>query len=484
MSARTWTVGTLLLALAAGAPAAETSLRFGRFGTVQVYRPAAPLQRVILFISGDGGWNLGVVDMARELAGTGALVVGVDIVSYLKALVASTEACVYPAADFEALSQFVQRRLDLPSYRRPLLVGYSSGATLVYAVLAQAPHGTFDGALGLGFCPDFPRTRPFCRGAGLASEPRPDKKGINFLPAATMDAPFVALQGTVDQVCDPEATAAFVKRLPHGEVVVLPKVGHGFSVPRNWMPQFKDAVAGMAAVPAREAATPPPAEALGTDVSAADATVDGLPLVEVPPTGTPARAMAVIVSGDGGWAGIDREVGEELARHGLPVVGLDSLKYFWKRKDPDVAGTDLARILRHYLTAWRVDRAALIGYSRGAEVLPFMVNRLPAGLRSRVAVVALLGPTGSVEFEFHVADWVRGPGGGNELPVLPEIQRLSGLQVVCFYGDEEKDSICPALPATLASVVAMRGAHHFGGAYRSIADAILERVRANGRPAH
>jgi hypothetical protein len=43
--------------------------------------------------------------------------------------------------------------------------------------------------------------------------------------------------------------------------------------------------------------------------------------------------MAVVVSGDGGWAGIDRDLGEELAREGLPVVGLNSLQYFWKPRD-------------------------------------------------------------------------------------------------------------------------------------------------------
>lgn len=162
-----------------------------------------------------------------------------------------------------------------------------------------------------------------------------------------------------------------------------------------------------------------------------------------------------------------------IAERGVPVVGLNSLQYFWKRKTPDIAAADLVRILRHYLAAWHKERVLLVGYSRGAEVLPFMADRLPADLRARVRLVALLGATGSVEFEFHVGDWLGGSGEKNELPVKPEVEKLAGLKVLCVHGDEERDSLCPSLGAGLATDLALKGAHHFGGAYETIAAAIL-----------
>lgn len=241
MTAKARLAVLVLATLAGNAPASEDVLDYSRFGSVTLYREAAQPKQVVLFVSGDGGWNLGVVDMARELATTDALVVGIDIVHYLKELQTGQDTCLYPASDFEALSQFVQKQLNLPHYLVPVLVGYSSGATLVYAVLAQAPPNTFAGALSLGFCPDFPPTKTFCKGSGLKWEPAPKGKGINFLPAEHLQEPWIALQGTVDQVCDPAGTESFAKKVPHGEVVVLPKVGHGFSVPRNWLPQFKAA---------------------------------------------------------------------------------------------------------------------------------------------------------------------------------------------------------------------------------------------------
>ncbi|MBI5014798.1 MAG: virulence factor family protein [Deltaproteobacteria bacterium] len=454
-------VGLALLGPAAGdARAGEEKFTFGRFGTVTVYRPSERPAQVVLFVSGDGGWNLGVVDMARELAGLDALVVGIDITHYLRELAKGPEKCSYPASDFEDLSQFVQKKMALPSYSPPVLVGYSSGATLVYAVLVQSPPNTFRGALSLGFCPDLPLTKPLCRGSGLEWAPGPKGKGVVFQPASHLSAPWVAFQGTIDQVCDPAATEAYVQRVKGGEIVVLPHVGHGFSVPRNWMPQFRDAFRRLVARP--------------QETRVADAAdVRGLPLVEVPASGPETDTLAVIVSGDGGWAGIDRSLGEALAGRGVPVVGLNSLQYFWTARTPETAAADLGRLLRHYLAAWGKKRALLVGYSLGAEVLPFLVTRLPAELRGAVRSVALLGPSTTADFEFHVGYWLGGGPSAASLPVLPEVQKLKGLRVLCVYGDEEKDSVCPRLPAGLADVQVLPGAHHFGGNYTAIADRIL-----------
>ena len=90
----------LMLLCSVSVHAAETTLEFGRFGRVALYQPVSQPSQVVLFVSGDGGWNLGVVDMARELSGLDALVVGIDINRYIKSLGNSKDACSYPAADF------------------------------------------------------------------------------------------------------------------------------------------------------------------------------------------------------------------------------------------------------------------------------------------------------------------------------------------------------------------------------------------------
>jgi len=444
------------------------TVSFGRFGTVTLYHQIPHPSRVVLFVSGDGGWNQGVVDMAKEFASLNALVVGIDISHYLRALGGAAEACSYPAADFEALSQFIQKKLEFPRYIPPVLVGYSSGATLVYAILVQAPPSTFKGAVSMGFCPDLPLTKPLCRGHGLTWQPGPHGKGYCFLPATTLEAPWVAFQGTIDQVCDPAVTEAYVTQVKNGILVSLPKVGHGFSVPHNWLPQLKEAFAKVADAP----------EAVQ---SASHDSVSDLPLVEVPAKDMSGDTLAVIVSGDGGWASIDRELGAVLAGRGIPVVGLNSLQYFWTRRTPEGTASDLERVLRYYLISWSKNKALLIGYSRGADVLPFMANRLPDDLRTRVQAVALLGPSQMVDFEFHLTDWLTNATRTTARPILPEVEKLNGMKVLCLYGSTETDSLCKNLDATLAKGTPLTGGHHFDGNYEAIADTILREANTTNR---
>jgi type IV secretory pathway VirJ component len=503
----------LAASAAATAPAGET-LTFGRFGKAALYRQTPHPHNVVLFFSGDGGWNLGVVDMAETLAKMDALVVGINLPHYLAALAASKETCSYPASDAELLSKFVQKKLGFPTYTPPVLVGYSSGATLVYALLVEAPPNTFKGAISMGFCPDLPLRKPFCAGHGLTWGPGPKGKGVSFKPATTLEQTWVAFQGLIDQVCSPQDVEAYVRQVKHGEAVMLPKVGHGFSVPTNWEEQFKQAFQrltsavepGHAPAPAGTAAgsaaaasggggaqgatprPPSPASAHGTPAggaggaggvgapaAAALPAVDDLPLVEVPAKQPAGDLLAVIVSGDGGWAGIDHDVANVLAGKGVPVVGLNSLQYFWSSRTPDGAAADLQRIARHYLAAWGRQQLLLVGYSLGADVLPFMASRLPPDLLGRVRLIVLLGPSRMTSFEFHLTDWLGGSGGGDR-PVLPEVAKLRGRPLLCLYGQEEKDSLCTEIGG-LGKAVALQGSHHFGGDYAALADRILREAQ-------
>ena len=183
MKLRTAFAAAALFALMSGRPAwagpPTETFNVPGFGQVALYAPPGTPSEVVLFISGDGGWNLGVVPMAEALRDLGALVAGIDIRAFMKTLEASS-GCAYPAGALEGLSRTVQLRRKLPEYKRPILVGYSSGATLVYAALAAAPPETFAGAISLGFCPDLEINRPVCQQGGLTAVRRNDGKAANF----------------------------------------------------------------------------------------------------------------------------------------------------------------------------------------------------------------------------------------------------------------------------------------------------------------
>lgn len=214
----------------------------GRLGFVTLYRPSGTPTSIVLFLSGDGGWSLGVVSMAKDMAAQGAVVAGIDTVKYLKAVQAQSQgACEDLAGELAGLAHEVEAKSGAPATLKPILAGYSSGATLAYAVLMQSPRDIFAGSVALGFCPDLWLTSPMCSGSGLSFSKNPKAVGVLFDAAKHSTAPFIALQGDQDQVCSPQDTKKFVESLKDGRIVMLPKVGHGFGVERNWLPQFRDA---------------------------------------------------------------------------------------------------------------------------------------------------------------------------------------------------------------------------------------------------
>lgn len=451
-----WIYCVVPLLLACPAAWAGRTFDFPGAGAVTVASPAGPPRQVVIFLSGDGGWNSGMVAMAQHLVDEGALVAGVDVTQMQRNAQRTAAACVPVAETLEGLSHYLQQSLGLKSYQRPVLVGYSSGATLAYAALAQAPAGTFLGAMSLGFCPGLEWSKPLCRGAGLERDAA--KRGFVYRPARHLEEPWIVLQGEQDQVCDAARTREFVGQVPGGEVVGLPRVGHGYSVERNWLPQFTAAYRSLAA---RGEST---SHALPADV-------DDLPLVELPLHQESGDEFAILLSGDGGWAGMDREVAARLNRDGIPVVGWDSLRYFWTARTPGEAARDLARVIEHYSGTWLRPRVLLVGYSQGADVMPFMVRRLPEATRRRIAGTALIGPGTHAFFEFSVSHWIGTPRGG--LPVLPEIAGLRTGRVLCIYGAAEMDSPCRALQGSDLRSVELPGGHHFDGDYGRVAAAVL-----------
>ena len=209
---------------------------------------------------------------------------------------------------------------------------------------------------------------------------------------------------------------------------------------------------------------------------AASAATATLPLVEVPATLGTSDTLVVFVSGDGGWAAIDREISKVLVADGMPVVGLNALQYFWKKRTPETASHDLATIIDRYLETWHKSRVLLVGYSRGADVLPAMVSRLPAETQAKIRMIALLGPSPKVEFEFHVADWMRNSSGG--IPVKPDVDKLGSHRILCLYGEDDRDALCRELTGRpQIDVVALKGAHHFDGGYDKLGQIIIEHLK-------
>lgn len=203
------------------------------------------------------------------------------------------------------------------------------------------------------------------------------------------------------------------------------------------------------------------------------------PLLEFSVPGR-APVMALVMSGDGNWAHFISDLADTLVQRGVPVVGLESRRWLSHPRSPDELVADLEPALRHYLRAWRAEQIIVVGYSRGADFAPFLVNRLPADLRARIRGVALFSPTRMASFEFHLIDLVRYSPRSSDIPTIPEVDAMAPIPVLCVYGTDDEDTLCPELPPGLAEVVPADAGHRLNRP-GAMADLVLERF-ARPRP--
>ncbi len=449
-----------VLCLATHAEAAE-SLSSGRFQNMQVYRPAGEVRSVIYLLAENGVQAATLQRLAESLSRQAALVVRIDMSRVLAGLQDSAGGCVDFGADFEGLSHFIEAHYQLPTYHAPYFVGFSSGAALGYAVMAQAPTSTYAGVLSMDFCPSLEIRTPLCKGDDLHTAVHASSGSIELLPITRAHTRWVVQAAQAGQSCDARLTRSFLARVPQSSLITV-KEGVLATSAEVLTTQILEAVGQLQAKPA------------SAPISAAAALTD-LPLVEVIPAGKAADTFAILLSGDGGWTGLDKDVAAALAARGVAVVGWDSLRYFWKARTPEGLAVDTKRIIDQYSREWQKSHVLLLGYSQGANVLPFLANRLPETARRQVSLIAMTGLGTSADFEFHFANWVA--SSQQALPVLPEIARLSGLPAICIYGQQDDESACPQLDQKLVRSIPLPGGHHFNGNYGAVADAILRAAK-------
>jgi type IV secretory pathway VirJ component len=389
------------------------------------------MRGAVLLFSDHGGLADADRMTAEALGKAGVLVAEIDTDAYLAHLAEAKEDCHFIVPDLELLSRQLQRAHPGATYHTPILAGRGLGGTLAEIGLAQAWPTTIDGAAALDPSDSIGTPKPFC-GDPLAA--RPSLQGfwsVGFTGAGGR-ARIEALRSAGTPVAIDAATTL--------EAVILPHL--------------------------------PPA------TKASD--VADLPLIELP-SDKPSDQMAVVLSGDGGWRDIDMNLAEDLRKAGVPVIGWDALRYFWREKTPDGTAEDLAAVMQIYMAKWQASRVALIGYSFGADVLPFAYNRLPPDLQGHVVQMSLLGFANRADFEITMTGWLGAPPSADALPVAPELAHVPPGMIQCFYGADDEDSDCLSL-AKGAEIVKKPGGHHFDGDYAGLAQDILAGLqRRSGR---
>ncbi|MEJ7932886.1 AcvB/VirJ family lysyl-phosphatidylglycerol hydrolase [Sphingobium sp. AN558] len=425
--------------------------RFAPLGQIAVYRPEGEPRGVVLLLSDRDGWTPSMDQLGEALARRDLLVAGVSTPALQRAMTQAKRLCANPDYPLIDLSRDLQHAAGVARYRKPLLMGVGTGATLAYAGLAQWPNGGFQGAVSINPVGTLNSRKPWCAAPGfsaLRSEGPGHETAWKFGVDRRLAVPWVVI-GQEPATVGSFTLLRFVSAVPHASLIRLSDNGMSES--------------GAAHLRSRAAATvlallpPPPPHGAAGDVAIPD-----MPLTLVPASQIMrADRMAILYSGDGGWVGIDRDLTSQIAAAGIPVVGVDSLSYFWSVRSPQGAGRDLAQLIRAFGRRWNKRKVMLIGYSFGADALPYMIAALDQRTRAQIDSVSLLGLGPSAQFQFHMMSWLDFDSS-DALPTLPAIARLKGLTIRCIRGELEKDSACPSIPPWLAEHYVVPGGHHFG----------------------
>jgi type IV secretory pathway VirJ component len=198
----------------------------------------------------------------------------------------------------------------------------------------------------------------------------------------------------------------------------------------------------------------------------------------IPATGTTPPALrgtaVVFFTGDSGFdAGMAPKVMVALGARGVPVLAVNSLTSFASRHTPAQARDTVVAAVTRALALPGVTRVVLAGQSFGADMVQYAASDMPARLRPRIVQVLLSVPGDTLLFKATPAGLL---DGAPDRPALPSAQAIDWAPLLCIYGAEQDDSLCPLLRHPNVRAVALPGGHHLHNNAALLADTMWQAI--------
>ena len=443
----------LLVSGAARADEDDTKYDLGMIPAPHILRPQGKVTSEVVLISDLAGWGDKEKAVADKLVTNGSLVIGIDYPSFLASLnkydVSQNDGCIYIVSDLESLSQQVQRSFADSTYQLPVIAGVGAGGAMALTIAAQTPDATVAGTLAVD--PTF--------GIGLKQE--------LCTPAEKKTDGDMASFGLQDGALPNPILVTFTSKAPKDGRDHVEEIQKDHPDVQTTDSDTDDTYATLEAS----------LSDLMKSIDSAKSPL-GLP-VDVMETTPTEDTLAIVYSGDGGWRDIDKEVGSYLQDQGIPVVGVDSLHYFWSERSPQQTADDLARMIQFYTKRFKVKHVVLIGYSFGADVLPASYNRLQQPDKDKIVQMSLLSLSKKVDYVISVMGWLGASSEGKGGDPINDLKTVNPKMVQCIYGkDDDEDVGCPLLKDTGAEIIAMDGGHHFDDDYEALANHIINGLKS------
>jgi type IV secretory pathway VirJ component len=200
--------------------------------------------------------------------------------------------------------------------------------------------------------------------------------------------------------------------------------------------------------------------------------IDRLPVNITTAAADTSKPLVLYITGDGGWNKFSKNLSTALAVNGYPVIALDAREYFWKKKTAAQTSFDVSILIRKYQKIWNRKRILLIGYSFGADVMPFVYNLLPADLTTAVININLLSPSLNTDFEVHIAVLLGAGFSGGE-SVVSAINKINNKPLTLIFGTDENNFPVSQLKNKSFATMRLDGGHHYDGDEVKLCETIL-----------
>ncbi|NEW81084.1 MAG: hypothetical protein GZ094_01780 [Mariniphaga sp.] len=184
-------------------------------------------------------------------------------------------------------------------------------------------------------------------------------------------------------------------------------------------------------------------------------------------------ALVLYLSGDGGWNEFNQKLVQEFEKQGYGVVTLNTRKYFWDQKSPEVFAGDIDQLSKYYLKEWKKSSVVIVGYSFGADVGIFLPGRLSSELQKKIIKIALISPSASSDFVIRLSDMIGDSENVNrKFKVKPEIEKAD-MPVICIFGNDEKLMLKTNLPKKKNLIIyELPGDHRYNNDFKALSKLI------------
>jgi type IV secretory pathway VirJ component len=181
----------------------------------------------------------------------------------------------------------------------------------------------------------------------------------------------------------------------------------------------------------------------------------------IPPacSDTGKKPLVVFFTGDGGRSSFDVRIEDSLCRNKMPFLGVNSYKYFRRRKTPQQTLDSILPYIDLHLKKSDSQKVILAGYSFGSEVVPFLYNLMSSEWQNKVAFIVLISPSDNSDFKIHFFDRLGLTFRHWPYDVIGEILKIDDKKIIVFWGEDEKKFTKKQFTKHNISVHHLKGGH-------------------------